>query len=217
MVKNSKNETALHYAHSAVVGRKLASAYRRVLEERKVEAAAAEAESQRQAALAKASRKSLRQQQRQRLLKSQSVPEKLVSSTPPSLENSPSPRRALAATSSPDQPRPPFSPSALSSSMTANTSALASSSSLSDDAYYRLVERLYRAIGDGDEQLVRHFMGWDWDESVPSDFDSSSPSAYQRELCHPLCDCVDCRPIQRQIAATMKSGLTVSCANREGE
>ena len=219
MIKNGKNETPLHCAHSVVVGRRLAAAYQRVLEERKLESAAASELERKQSSSSKALKSN------KQLSKSKSMPEKLVNPTlpinhPSSTDNtSPSfaKRPSLSPAKSQHAPSQPFlTPhSSPPSSFANNTVSALASSDVTDDAYFRKVERLFRAIGDGDEQLVRHFMGWDWDESVPSD--STSLQQEQRELCHPLCDCADCRPLQRQISATQKSGLTVNCSNREGE
>jgi ankyrin repeat protein len=79
------------------------------------------------------------------------------------------------------------------------------------DEHFRKVERLFRAIGDGDEHLVRHFLGWDSEDRAES---PEIPSSQQ--LCHPLCHCERCHPLQADISASQSSGLSVNCSNREG-
>ncbi|KAJ8302764.1 LOW QUALITY PROTEIN: hypothetical protein KUTeg_019160 [Tegillarca granosa] len=71
---------------------------------------------------------------------------------------------------------------------------------------------LYKAIGDGDEQLVKFYFGWNKDSD---DEDELSPTVTARELCHPLCQCSKCSPVQ-QLSVTGKNGIHINTQNPAG-
>uniref|UniRef100_A0A8C2BM62 Ankyrin repeat domain 27 (VPS9 domain) n=1 Tax=Cyprinus carpio TaxID=7962 RepID=A0A8C2BM62_CYPCA len=55
------------------------------------------------------------------------------------------------------------------------------------------VEKLLRAVADGDVQMVRYLL--DWLDEEPEEEEDSVP--VKTELCHPLCQCPSCEPAQK--------------------
>jgi len=78
---------------------------------------------------------------------------------------------------------------------------------------YREVEKLLRAVADGDLEMVRYLLEWteeDLDES------EDAVSIGDVEFCHPLCQCPKCAPAQKKLAKIPASGLGVNVTNQDG-
>uniref|UniRef100_A0A8C6VPK0 Ankyrin repeat domain 27 n=1 Tax=Nothobranchius furzeri TaxID=105023 RepID=A0A8C6VPK0_NOTFU len=67
------------------------------------------------------------------------------------------------------------------------------------------LEKLLRAVADGDEEMVRYLLEW-MDEG-----DDEGELRTEAPLCHPLCQCPDCAPTQKQVGA-----LGVNSTNTDG-
>uniref|UniRef100_A0A8C6U0K4 Ankyrin repeat domain 27 (VPS9 domain) n=1 Tax=Neogobius melanostomus TaxID=47308 RepID=A0A8C6U0K4_9GOBI len=75
---------------------------------------------------------------------------------------------------------------------------------------HREVEKLLRAVADGDVEMVRYLLEWmDEAEEEGADLTSEAP------LCHPLCQCPTCAPTQKLPAAPPGS-LGVNSSNVDG-
>uniref|UniRef100_A0A4W4GMX9 VPS9 domain-containing protein n=1 Tax=Electrophorus electricus TaxID=8005 RepID=A0A4W4GMX9_ELEEL len=57
------------------------------------------------------------------------------------------------------------------------------------------VEKMLRAVADGDVEMVRYLLEW-LDEDLEADEKAEMPE--KTELCHPLCQCPRCEPMQKQ-------------------
>ncbi|XP_036962869.1 ankyrin repeat domain-containing protein 27 isoform X1 [Acanthopagrus latus] len=96
-------------------------------------------------------------------------------------------------------------------------SSISSTSSLGSEAKpegervrHREVEKLLRAVADGDVEMVRYLLEWmDEDEDDEEDF---RPDAL---LCHPLCQCPNCAPTQK-LSVLQAGTLGVSSCNVDG-
>ncbi|TRY85829.1 hypothetical protein DNTS_011868 [Danionella cerebrum] len=62
-----------------------------------------------------------------------------------------------------------------------------------DPSQHREVEKLLRAVADGDMEMVRYLL--DWLDEEPEEEESGLPE--QTDLCHPLCQCARCEPTQK--------------------
>ncbi|XP_019510022.1 PREDICTED: ankyrin repeat domain-containing protein 27 [Hipposideros armiger] len=78
---------------------------------------------------------------------------------------------------------------------------------------YREVEKLLRAVADGDLEMVRYLLEWA-DEDLEEVEDAVSTE--DLEFCHPLCQCPRCAPAQKKLAKTPASGLGVNVTNQDG-
>nr|XP_020037644.1 ankyrin repeat domain-containing protein 27 isoform X1 [Castor canadensis]XP_020037645.1 ankyrin repeat domain-containing protein 27 isoform X1 [Castor canadensis] len=78
---------------------------------------------------------------------------------------------------------------------------------------YREVEKLLRAVADGDLEMVRYLLEW-----IEEDVDEGDEivSAADLEFCHPLCQCPKCAPAQKKLAKVPVSGLGVNVTNQDG-
>ncbi|KAJ8791392.1 hypothetical protein J1605_004197 [Eschrichtius robustus] len=78
---------------------------------------------------------------------------------------------------------------------------------------YREVEKLLRAIADGDLEMVRYLLEW-----MEEDLDEAEDAfrAVDIEFCHPLCQCPKCAPAQKKLAKIPASGLGVNVTNQDG-
>uniref|UniRef100_A0A671L6E6 VPS9 domain-containing protein n=1 Tax=Sinocyclocheilus anshuiensis TaxID=1608454 RepID=A0A671L6E6_9TELE len=74
------------------------------------------------------------------------------------------------------------------------------------------VEKLLRAVADGDVQMVRYLL--DWLDEEPEEEDVSVP--VQTELCHPLCQCRSCEPAQKKSAHLQPDGVGVNSSSADG-
>ncbi|RXM35953.1 Ankyrin repeat domain-containing protein 27 [Acipenser ruthenus] len=100
------------------------------------------------------------------------------------------------------------------------------SSSLSTDIHenekgkHKEVEKLLRAIADGDVEMVRYLLEWldHYPEEVAEvveEAEEASPGL-KTEFCHPLCQCPECEPAQKKLASVRVSGLGVNISNQDG-
>uniref|UniRef100_A0A672PQ93 Ankyrin repeat domain 27 n=1 Tax=Sinocyclocheilus grahami TaxID=75366 RepID=A0A672PQ93_SINGR len=78
--------------------------------------------------------------------------------------------------------------------------------------YKHRVEKLLRAVADGDVQMVRYLL--DWLDEEPEEEDVSVP--VQTELCHPLCQCRSCEPAQKKSAHLQPDGVGVNSRSADG-
>uniref|UniRef100_A0A8C8U7C2 Ankyrin repeat domain 27 n=1 Tax=Peromyscus maniculatus bairdii TaxID=230844 RepID=A0A8C8U7C2_PERMB len=77
---------------------------------------------------------------------------------------------------------------------------------------YREVEKLLRAVADGDLEMVRYLL--EWTEDDLDDVDEAI-STVDLEFCHPLCQCPKCAPAQK-LARIPANGLGVNVTNQDG-
>ncbi|XP_050955445.1 ankyrin repeat domain-containing protein 27 isoform X3 [Labeo rohita] len=99
-------------------------------------------------------------------------------------------------------------------------SSMSSMSSLSVEATppetervrHKEVEKLLRAVADGDVQMVRYLL--DWLDEEPEEEDVSVP--VQTELCHPLCQCPNCEPAQKKTSHLQPDGVGVNSSSADG-
>ncbi|XP_018113522.1 ankyrin repeat domain-containing protein 27 isoform X2 [Xenopus laevis] len=78
---------------------------------------------------------------------------------------------------------------------------------------YKEVEKLLRAVSDGDLEMVRYLLEW-----VDDDFEEEADDSpvLKREFCHPLCQCTKCGPAQKRLSKIPQSGLNVNVASSDG-
>ncbi|NXS01770.1 ANR27 protein, partial [Oxylabes madagascariensis] len=75
------------------------------------------------------------------------------------------------------------------------------------------VEKLLRAVADGDLEMVRYLLEW-IEEDLEDEDDTASTS--KPEFCHPLCQCSKCGPAQKKFSRICANGLGVNVSNQEG-
>ncbi|POI30516.1 hypothetical protein CIB84_005733, partial [Bambusicola thoracicus] len=78
---------------------------------------------------------------------------------------------------------------------------------------YKEVEKLLRAVADGDLEMVRYLLEWT-EEDLEDEDDTVSTS--KPEFCHPLCQCSKCGPAQKKFARVPANGLGVNVSNQDG-
>ncbi|XP_041077280.1 ankyrin repeat domain-containing protein 27-like isoform X2 [Polyodon spathula] len=105
-------------------------------------------------------------------------------------------------------------------------SSVSSVSSLSTDikhenekGKHKEVEKLLRAIADGDVEMVRYLLEWldhypEEAAEVVEDVEDADPGL-KSKFCHPLCQCPECEPAQK-LASVRVSGLGVNISNQDG-
>ncbi|XP_059392673.1 ankyrin repeat domain-containing protein 27 isoform X2 [Carassius carassius] len=71
---------------------------------------------------------------------------------------------------------------------------------------HKEVEKLLRAVADGDVQMVRYLL--DWLDEEPEEEEASAP--VKTVLCHPLCQCPSCEPAQKKAARLQPDGVGVN-------
>ncbi|KAM4619223.1 ankyrin repeat domain-containing protein 27 isoform 2-T2 [Polymixia lowei] len=81
-----------------------------------------------------------------------------------------------------------------------------------DRVRHREVEKLLRAVADGDVEMVRYLLEWVDEDEEEEEGGGVSP---QPLLCHPLCQCPDCAPRQK-LASLQASGLGVNSSSADG-
>ncbi|XP_076027858.1 ankyrin repeat domain-containing protein 27 isoform X2 [Genypterus blacodes] len=108
-------------------------------------------------------------------------------------------------------------PSPQASDCSSRRSSVSSTSSLSSEAKpegervrHREVEKLLRAVADGDVEMVRYLLEW-LDEEEEDDADVRSEAL----LCHPLCQCPNCAPTQK-LSVLPAGTLGVNSSNVDG-
>ncbi|XP_012502488.1 PREDICTED: ankyrin repeat domain-containing protein 27 isoform X2 [Propithecus coquereli] len=99
-------------------------------------------------------------------------------------------------------------------SSTSSFSSVSASSKPEDTTKdYREVEKLLRAVADGDLEMVRYLLEW-----TEEDLDEveDTVSAADLEFCHPLCQCPRCAPAQKKLAKIPANGLGVNVTSQDG-
>ncbi|XP_028264059.1 ankyrin repeat domain-containing protein 27 isoform X2 [Parambassis ranga] len=110
---------------------------------------------------------------------------------------------------------PSHSPMASDSS--SRRSSISSTSSLGSEAKpegeqvrHREVEKLLRAVADGDVEMVRYLLDW-----MDEEEEDEGEIRTEVLLCHPLCQCPNCAPTQK--LCTLQAGaLGVNSCNSDG-
>ncbi|XP_066876430.1 ankyrin repeat domain-containing protein 27 isoform X12 [Kogia breviceps] len=77
----------------------------------------------------------------------------------------------------------------------------------------REVEKLLRAIADGDLEMVRYLLEWTEEDLGEAE---DADREVDLEFCHPLCQCPRCAPAQKKLAKIPASGLGVNVTNQDG-
>uniref|UniRef100_V9K9D9 Ankyrin repeat domain-containing protein 27 n=1 Tax=Callorhinchus milii TaxID=7868 RepID=V9K9D9_CALMI len=80
-----------------------------------------------------------------------------------------------------------------------------------DKGRYKEVEKLLRAVADGDLEMVRYLLEWMDDEPEEED-----EPVLKSEFCHPLCQCPKCEPAQKKLSSVTVNGLSVNATNQDG-
>uniref|UniRef100_A0A4W4GQ84 VPS9 domain-containing protein n=1 Tax=Electrophorus electricus TaxID=8005 RepID=A0A4W4GQ84_ELEEL len=75
------------------------------------------------------------------------------------------------------------------------------------------VEKMLRAVADGDVEMVRYLLEW-LDEDLEADEKAEMPE--KTELCHPLCQCPRCEPMQKRFSAQQPDCLGVNSSSVDG-
>ncbi|XP_072527950.1 ankyrin repeat domain-containing protein 27 isoform X2 [Salminus brasiliensis] len=83
----------------------------------------------------------------------------------------------------------------------------------SDHARHKEVEKLLRAVADGDVEMVRYLL--EWLDEEPEE-DEKAEMLDKTELCHPLCQCPNCEPTQKKLSALQPDGLGVNSSSADG-
>ncbi|XP_028970971.2 ankyrin repeat domain-containing protein 27 isoform X3 [Esox lucius] len=81
-----------------------------------------------------------------------------------------------------------------------------------DRVRHKEVEKLLRAVADGDVEMVRYLL--EWLDEEPEEEGARAPS--WTELCHPLCQCPQCGPTQKKLSCLQASGLGVNSSSADG-
>ncbi|XP_063053724.1 ankyrin repeat domain-containing protein 27 isoform X2 [Engraulis encrasicolus] len=121
-----------------------------------------------------------------------------------------SPRKD-GSTDSPGRSPPPSECSSRRSSVSSSSSLNAETRADPDKPRHREVEKLLRAIADGDVEMVRYLL--EWVDEEPEEDVPAVPT--QTELCHPLCQCPQCEPTQKLVSAPT-SGVGVNSSSADG-
>lgn len=107
--------------------------------------------------------------------------------------------------------------SPLASDCSSRRSSVSSTSSLGSEVKpetervrHREVEKLLRAVADGDVEMVRYLLEW-MDEADEEEGDVRSEAL----LCHPLCQCPNCAPTQK-LSVVQAGSLSVNSSNVDG-
>ncbi|XP_047675676.1 ankyrin repeat domain-containing protein 27 isoform X2 [Tachysurus fulvidraco] len=83
----------------------------------------------------------------------------------------------------------------------------------SDRPHIKEVEKLLRAVADGDVEMVRYLFEW-MDTELEDDERAELPK--NTELCHPLCQCPKCEPTQKKLFLLQSDRLGVNCSSADG-
>ncbi|KAK1162097.1 ankyrin repeat domain-containing protein 27-like isoform X1 [Acipenser oxyrinchus oxyrinchus] len=85
---------------------------------------------------------------------------------------------------------------------------------------HKEVEKLLRAIADGDVEMVRYLLEWldHYPEEVAEVVEEAEEAGLglKSKFCHPLCQCPECEPAQKKLASVWVSGLGVNISNQDG-
>lgn len=114
---------------------------------------------------------------------------------------------------SPSRSPPPSDGSSRRSSISSSSSLSIETSPLeSDRSRHREVEKLLRAVADGDVEMVRYLL--EWLDEDPDEEESAVP--VKTELCHPLCQCANCEPTQKKAAHLHPDSVGVNSSSVDG-
>ncbi|XP_064599093.1 ankyrin repeat domain-containing protein 27-like [Liolophura sinensis] len=89
-----------------------------------------------------------------------------------------------------------------------STESSTDSDLVQDSTDSKKVDKLLKAVKSNDVELVRFYLGWTDDSEEDAEID------FTRPLCHPLCQCEKCQPIQKHNSSS--SGVHVNSQNAEG-
>ncbi|XP_042336801.1 ankyrin repeat domain-containing protein 27 isoform X2 [Sceloporus undulatus] len=81
-------------------------------------------------------------------------------------------------------------------------------------AIYKEVDKLLRAVADGDLEMVRYLLEWVEDDLEDTE---EAGSAEKLEFCHPLCQCSKCGLAQKKFFRVPSNGFGVNVTNQEGQ
>ncbi|XP_030620523.1 ankyrin repeat domain-containing protein 27 isoform X2 [Chanos chanos] len=111
--------------------------------------------------------------------------------------------------------------SPLTSDCSSQRSSVSSTSSLTVETHseserirHKEVEKLLRAVADGDVEMVRYLL--EWVDEDPDEEGERAEMPTQTELCHPLCQCPRCEPTQKRLASLQTDGLGVNSCSVDG-
>ncbi|XP_039619512.1 ankyrin repeat domain-containing protein 27 isoform X2 [Polypterus senegalus] len=76
---------------------------------------------------------------------------------------------------------------------------------------FKEVDKLLRAVADGDTEMVRYLFEWT-DEESEGDFRDT----LKLEFCHPLCQCPKCEPGQQKVTYNQICGFEINVSNQDG-
>ncbi|KAJ8002843.1 hypothetical protein DPEC_G00163180 [Dallia pectoralis] len=101
------------------------------------------------------------------------------------------------------------------SSVSSTTSQSSEAKPDSNRVRQKEVEKLLRAVADGDIEMVRYLLEWLNDEPEETvENDGGVPS--WTKLCHPLCQCPQCGPTSKKMSSLHASGLSVNSSSVDG-
>ncbi|XP_013410574.1 ankyrin repeat domain-containing protein 27 isoform X2 [Lingula anatina] len=83
------------------------------------------------------------------------------------------------------------------------------SQSLVDKKDYKKIDKLLKTVARNDIEMVKFILGWTDDLEEEMDIDMT-----KRTLCHPLCQCDKCMPVQ--MLTTPRTDVTVNMSNVDG-
>ncbi|XP_017341418.1 ankyrin repeat domain-containing protein 27 isoform X2 [Ictalurus punctatus] len=83
----------------------------------------------------------------------------------------------------------------------------------SERTHLKEVEKLLRAVADGDVEMVRYLLEW-LDEEPENEEKAELPE--KTELCHPLCQCPKCEPTQKRLCVLQLDSLGVNSSSADG-
>ncbi|XP_078236475.1 ankyrin repeat domain-containing protein 27 isoform X1 [Pogona vitticeps] len=100
------------------------------------------------------------------------------------------------------------------STLSSATTATAGAGQEETKTNYKEVDKLLRAVADGDLEMVRYLLEW-----VEDDLEEPEDTGQVEgvEFCHPLCQCSSCGPAQKKLFTLPKKGLGVNVTNQDGQ
>ncbi|KAM3870209.1 ankyrin repeat domain-containing protein 27 [Diretmus argenteus] len=126
------------------------------------------------------------------------------------LESSDSVRQRRGSSADSPSRSPQASDSSSRRSSISSTSSLGSEAKPEEERVrHREVEKLLRAVADGDVEMVRYLLEWLDEEEEEGDLPS------QTLLCHPLCQCPNCAPTQK-MSVLQAGSLGVNSSSVDG-
>ncbi|KAL2093046.1 hypothetical protein ACEWY4_010358 [Coilia grayii] len=121
-------------------------------------------------------------------------------------------QRKEGSTESPSRSPPPSDSSSRRSSVSSSSSLSVELRPEPERPRHREVEKLLRAVADGDVEMVRYLL--EWVDEEPEEDLPAVPA--QTELCHPLCQCPQCQPTQKKLVSQPSSGVGVNSSSTDG-